>query len=323
MKIAPFVEISRTARSRQNAARHRSGFTLFEVLLASGLSVLLLVAVYGALDLHWKYSTAGRDGIEQSQLARALFQKIATDIREVVYLEKNSQEEEDDSDDTNGDTDNSEQVVQIGGIAEEFSESGIGIVGNAETLVLHVNKPGHELTDRQQLESSHAWAQTTSGLQLVAWFGNRMELRQLWGLMNGETSSPLVRSHRTEDVAGIARFKHEWRTLGLDLKKRDAKSLEQFRELIAEEVSELGFRYFDGVEWLESWDSVLNESLPRAIEISIGFLKKVEISQRSRPKQSLSNRYRFVVVVPLSPPYATQTENRKTGHSVGVLKPSS
>ena len=61
-----------------------SGFTLIEVLIALALTVVLLSAVYGALDLYFAYSTAGRNEIAATQLRRALCRRIARDLESVV-----------------------------------------------------------------------------------------------------------------------------------------------------------------------------------------------------------------------------------------------
>ena len=66
-------------------SRHLAGFTLLEVLLAAGLSLVMMVAVYGALDLYWKYTSAGNDRSERWQLIRSLSDLIARDIRGIAF----------------------------------------------------------------------------------------------------------------------------------------------------------------------------------------------------------------------------------------------
>jgi hypothetical protein len=71
----------------QNAshAERSSGFTLIEVLLAIGLCMFLTFVMSGALDLYWRLSTAGRDGVEQAQAARAALDGIARWIRPAAW----------------------------------------------------------------------------------------------------------------------------------------------------------------------------------------------------------------------------------------------
>ena len=52
----------------------RGGFTLLEVLLASALAVILMAALYVALDVQLRLADAGRESIEQATLTRAIVQ---------------------------------------------------------------------------------------------------------------------------------------------------------------------------------------------------------------------------------------------------------
>ena len=42
-------------------------------------------------------------------------------------------------------------------------------------------------------------------------------------------------------------------------------------DILAPEVVEIQFRYFDGISWIDTWDSQSSGFLPRAIEITMGF----------------------------------------------------
>src|SRR5438034_10612859 len=58
----------------------RSGFTLLEVLLASTIGVLLLSALYVAVNVQLHHAQAGRDLVQRGTLARGLLARIARDI---------------------------------------------------------------------------------------------------------------------------------------------------------------------------------------------------------------------------------------------------
>jgi prepilin-type N-terminal cleavage/methylation domain-containing protein len=74
---------SGTLVDRRRAAD--GGFTLFEVLIALSLSLLLLGAVYAGLSLYWRYSSAGHAEVERAQLARAVLRRIELDVRSIMY----------------------------------------------------------------------------------------------------------------------------------------------------------------------------------------------------------------------------------------------
>ena len=58
----------------------RSGFTLLEVLLASALAVVLMAALYVALDVQLRLASTGRDLVEEATLERAVTQRIERDL---------------------------------------------------------------------------------------------------------------------------------------------------------------------------------------------------------------------------------------------------
>jgi hypothetical protein len=58
----------------------RPAYTLLEVLLAMAISLLLLGALYVAMDMQLRLAQDGRDKVEESQLARAMLNRIVGDI---------------------------------------------------------------------------------------------------------------------------------------------------------------------------------------------------------------------------------------------------
>src|SRR5438067_3265753 len=58
----------------------RKGFTLLEVLLAAAIGVLLMAALYVAMQVQLDHAQAGRNAVEQSLLVRALLRRMSNDI---------------------------------------------------------------------------------------------------------------------------------------------------------------------------------------------------------------------------------------------------
>jgi type II secretory pathway pseudopilin PulG len=78
---------STPAESRADGPRvmpPRLGFTLLEVILAMGLSIVLLSALYAVLKLHLTYAQKAPAQVEKTLQARAIVDIIARDIRAVV-----------------------------------------------------------------------------------------------------------------------------------------------------------------------------------------------------------------------------------------------
>lgn len=65
-------------------ANERSAFTLVELLLALALTVVITSLVTSAIEFHLRQMTIRRSGIEEAQVARAILQRIADDLRAVV-----------------------------------------------------------------------------------------------------------------------------------------------------------------------------------------------------------------------------------------------
>jgi prepilin-type N-terminal cleavage/methylation domain-containing protein len=64
----------------------RPGFTLLEMILAASITVLLLAALYVAVDIQLRHASTARELVEQATLSRTLVNRIANDIEPSVNL---------------------------------------------------------------------------------------------------------------------------------------------------------------------------------------------------------------------------------------------
>jgi prepilin-type N-terminal cleavage/methylation domain-containing protein len=62
----------------------RPGFTLLEVLLATMIGVFILAGLYVAVGLHLRHAQIARDLVEQSTLVRAVLDRMARDVRQTL-----------------------------------------------------------------------------------------------------------------------------------------------------------------------------------------------------------------------------------------------
>ena len=69
------------------AASLRAGITLLELLLALALTGVVMMIITMAIQLHLRTLDSRRADVEQSQVARAVLQHIAADIRNAVWYE--------------------------------------------------------------------------------------------------------------------------------------------------------------------------------------------------------------------------------------------
>ena len=242
------------------------GHTLIEILLALGLSLVILTAVYAALDQHWRYAEAGQRQTERMQVTRALFERASLDLRSVVFRPAASLEH----------PTGSSNVTRIDVIQadEPYLRSSVGIIGDSESLIVQINTPRVEGT----------------GSQTIRW-----EMQAL--ASNTRNGKPSRGVSVTEQRAmGLARVAvRDMATLATLEAERTASP----NDLLAAEVKTLGFRYFARGSWFDRWDSVARGELPQAVEMTIGFRKR-NAADNQADGQEPTGEYRLVIPVPAS-----------------------
>lgn len=301
----------------------RSGFTLIEVLIALGLSVMLISAIYASVDLYYRYQTLGRAEIRGQQLMRSLTRMMARDIGSVIQQMPEPVAVTDSSgqaadaagatSSTSNSTSSSNSSASLpsgssfdsmaqGGNAQNSSsgtassfmglvDAGLpvvfGVVGTEELLHLTVSLPSRDLNYRPLAESASPYDR--SGDLLIVTFG----LTTIDSL-----SMTLLQKNLKTTRPGV----------GLGRRTRDLYSpvatdeVLEPQHLIAPEVTELRFRYFDSGEWLDSWDSITMGRLPRAIEADFGFWNPplMRVGETNSRDPGTVTHVQYIFKVPLS-----------------------
>ncbi len=292
-----------------NQASRRAAFTLLELMLSLALTATLLTVVYSSLELHWRFSTLGHAEVERAQIARAILTKISADIRSTMYAPPVDEYVPDDSaeDDTGDDTGSSdsdadeflvEPMVEVTDPAEAYSGSSIGVFGDAVSLVLHINRPyrANATSEEEMLNP-----ESQSNQKSVSYF-----------LAGGEGSlaTMVAGQFQTEQdyddgIDGLARMSGDRFSLTLADQQGDMVQLASQTKLLAEEINSLSFEYHDGVEWLTEWDSDVQQRVPNAIGITIGFREPnhPEGSILYHQPSESTDTYRLVVPLVVSSPF--------------------
>jgi type II secretory pathway pseudopilin PulG len=243
----------------------RPAFTLLEMLLATFVSVLLLGALYVAMELQIRHAQDGREAIEQGQLAHALLATMTKDIKLCVTPV------------TPTPTTSLSPPSKDGGTPATGAAAGTAAAGTGNT------PSSQGTTSSSTTASTGNTIQFTLGVQGTA---NSLSL-YISRLLTDEE----VKASRTEGMSdlrlinywlvtdgstpiGLARQEHKRVTA-------DEASAEPTppQSLMAEEVKSLQFRYFDGESWFDSWDGtevgydgVTPLGPPLAIEITLGLV---------------------------------------------------
>jgi prepilin-type N-terminal cleavage/methylation domain-containing protein len=221
----------------------RPGFTLLEVLLASALAVVLMAALYVALDVQLRLAADGRDAIDQATLTRAVVQRFETDLGSSIGptapVVTNSSSSSSGSSSTTpmsgmgtgtgGSTTTDSTVVMEEETETDAPAFQAGVIGESEgenrpRLTIYVAR----VASMQKDGESSGPAASADIRRITYWMTDG-------GLARQEV--PLVTS--TESLASTE-------------PQLDGKDESSF--VIASEVQQLMIEYWDGSAWTETWD---------------------------------------------------------------------
>ncbi len=298
---------------------NKRGFTLLEVLLAMGLVSAVLLVVSMAIDVHLRLLDSGRTQVEEAQLARALLRRIADDLRSAVPYDPIKADE---------------LIAGVPVSAEEVGEMVEGAGGETSYgMVLEEEMPEEEDTER-----TVNLAESEESLPEPGLFGNRYELQvdtsrlpridQFDGMSLDETELAdlvsdvkTVTYYVTEETStfaddgqlsgGLVRRERDRATTAWAYEMGMSAELEDESEPIAPEVTSIEFRYYDGTEWCDEWDSIEQGGLPVAVDVAIA-IASGSGRRRSSAKRGILGRseettkkdlvYRLLVHIPVAEP---------------------
>ncbi|QDU52792.1 prepilin-type N-terminal cleavage/methylation domain-containing protein [Gimesia panareensis] len=302
-------------RSRSHF-RSRFGFTLLEVILAIGLTSLLLAAIYAALDLYWKYTTLGHKQVEQAQIARAVFQKISHDLNCVTYRLDTAEEDTENSDSSStSDTETEETTtieVQVTSTDDAYTSGNIGVYGDSQSLVLHTSRPARQPLLVSQNSTPGTTASVRSDLLSVSYF---LAVAGAGGLQGAAGDQFRNTSGSADDVQGLSRLEGDRLSMSMADQSADLQQLASQSVLLAPEISSLQFQYFDGSDWLDLWDSTEYGTVPQAIKVTIGFRSDEQLTDLIPANEKINgytNTYSMVIALPLALPSVLQTSQQDT-----------
>lgn len=140
-----------------------------------------------------------------------------------------------------------------------ISNPSAGLVGTATELTLHISRPIHPIR-LASTQSSMANSLLTDE-KAVSWF------------LNGSNGLSAPGSNSlTGTATGLSRLEGDRFTINAASLSNDQEQLTSLTKLLAPEVRQVSFRYFDGVNWVDSWDSPSMGRLPQAIEVTLGLM---------------------------------------------------
>ena len=279
------------------AFHNKNAFTLLEVLLTLSLTAVVLVLLSTALELLLFRVETSRSQVESSQVARGILNRISEDLRASRYYappQESASETEETSESEN--PENSDESVQV-----------LGIYGSSKQI--RIDRASVWRWERISEESDHGNEDATEEQmpQTVRYFINEGEtvlVNELAAQGIQDQDKPLAYAGLSRDqmstVAWIAQSTNTDET-------EDDSAVTEDAQLLASEVLDIEFAYFDGEELLEAWDTAEQGGLPKAVEITLKLANEplTDISKRPpddpeelKPKIEEATEYRLFVRIP-------------------------
>ncbi|MCA9144166.1 MAG: prepilin-type N-terminal cleavage/methylation domain-containing protein [Planctomycetaceae bacterium] len=282
----------------------RRGFTLLELMLALGLTTVILLAISMAVDLHLRSYDARRKQLEESQLARSILKIIADDIRNTVleYEQDLSGLEQmisnaaagaiagggasagggdetgvgsgDAASDDSSAALTSDLAAEASAASQDLSSVTVpakpGIYGNQYQLQLDISR----LPRFDEYQSMIATRNSTLGITDIP-----SDVKTVtYYVLNGDTAASAsgmtatsqdILTSTDPDVVqrGLVRRQLDRAVSQYALANGLLAAADSAGEVVAAEVASIEFQYFDGIEWRYEWDTEVEGSLPVAIQI--------------------------------------------------------
>jgi prepilin-type N-terminal cleavage/methylation domain-containing protein len=255
----------------------RRAFTLLEVLLAMAIGIVLVAALYVAMNVQIRHAQSGRDVVEQSTLARSILARISSDIASSLgpitpgEAPGNSSQGSGmgSGQSSGGQASTNANSASTGASSPASSSSmsssqassngqaliNLGVQGDPTTLILSCSRVPRDLNWLPSNDPNNVAPTGASDLRRISY----------WLVASGDRGSGLARQEYRPVTSTDA-------TTVLPPNIPDEASY-----VIAEEVKSLNFSYFDGSNWQATWDGttpgpdgVTPIGPPVAIAVTIG-----------------------------------------------------
>lgn len=296
---------------------HRQAFTLLEVILASMLTAVVLLILATSMQIQYRAFNSGRTQVEEAQLARVLLHRMRDDLS--ALLPPGEIEGSGGSTGSSGEEGESEQVSGLTDDGDDLfsdtstpTEATIGLYGELDWLRVDILRPARIEAESSEDEMSVGTVPLQSEGEIKRIIYYVLE-PQTVGFNAGSTDSD-------EPTGGLVRRELNGPTAAYGVEIGTLEYCDTTVPPIASEVSAVEFRYHDGEDWVESWDSSEEGGLPKAIEIRLFLTRKTEtntaLAQATSSTAGTSDegsaaQYRLVV------PITVGTESSSGGDSSG------
>ncbi len=275
------------SKLEMKANSQRAGYTLLELLLALALTVVIVSLIATAIHTNGLTLTRVQASIERKQAARGILGMMQNDLRAGIQYKANEYAGLQDLFQSiqlaSGQSLASQDLEQIAGQLEggetasndsgtEFQEEieepeveGAPVfIGESNFVSIDISRLPRIDQYHPSIVSEQERSNTLADVKTVSYFvseadgPNQRQSTTLNQLAQGQTpiAGGLFRRQVDRSVASFA---------GLE----STGEPDLYSELVAQEVVEISFRYFDGSDWSTAWDSEDKGGFPLAVEVYI------------------------------------------------------
>lgn len=275
----------------------RYGYSLLELLLAMALLVVVMSAIAGAINVYMVQVAKQQARVERELVSRNALNMMANDIRAAIQHKAT---------DFGGLNTLLETYALMDGTIEEreeedqvFDEEEVSfrptMLGTANAIMIDISRLPRLDQYNPLLEKPSETESTISDIKSVAYF---------FSSQKGGYDPKVVR-RETEINGGMYRREIDRAVANFRGSETLQEDPDEFSELVAAEVAELGFKYFDGESWADRWDSEEEGGFPNAIEISLIVDPRRTSSastsyQYNGFDQAIMERHRLTVFLPMA-----------------------
>jgi len=303
---------NRSDSSRLWASPARSGYSLMELLLALGLSVLVVLAIGLAIQIYLVSLTKQQARIERKQIVRSIFAMIGNDLRAGVQYKASDYSGLDTlvqtqiinqqsliptvlDEEEGGDEQVDEESKETGVIVEDEVAFRPALLGSESAIMIDISRLPRLDQYNPLVAAADLETQTPSDIKSLAYFVslNKGGIEEQLDFAESRAEGGL---YRREIDRSVADHMGDYQLLS---------EADQYTRLVAHEIAEIGFRYYDGEEWQSAWDSAEARRFPSAIEITIVIAPERSVASSQSysyggPDEEATEFYRYVVHLPVT-----------------------
>ncbi len=255
-------------------------------MLAIGLAGVVLALLTTAIDLYLVRVDVNRTRVESAQLARTLLTRMADDIRAARYFSSSSGSSRGSSSGSSGGS-NSSDSSNTGGTTDTNTEASakvLGIFGTATELRIDRGARWRWQRIAQEIDATSPAAadEMPQTVQYVFNSGDTLLASRMAAL--SVLADPALPGYAGlyRQQSATAAWIYQTSATGVSISTTEQSA----PELLAPEVLELEFKYFDGEQVVEQWDSAQQGRLPRGVEIRLVVLEEpFELAMIQSPQE--------------------------------------